>query len=281
MPELPEVEVARRNLARWSAGRSVVELMLPDPEVVRRGLSTAPRDADPEGPARIGGAVGACGPLHRHGKRLGWRLGEVGLLVHFGMTGRWVRRLGGPLPDAARLGLVLDDGATLWFCDARRFGCVAVVDLGLEGLGEGLGPDALDHPWTGPELRAALAGRTPIKPALLEQQRIAGLGNIHAAEALFRAQIDPWLPCGQLDPAAADRLVVAFRAQLEEALVEFDAEEVTYLSDGARDNPFLVYGREGLPCVVCAAPIQRAPQAGRSTWWCPSCQRRDGGADLR
>ena len=116
MPELPEVEAARRLLAHWTVGRRILRVATPDEAVVREVLRAALDGAAPAAPIR-------------HGKRLGWAFdgpeGQTALLVHLGMTGRWARRTGEEPPRFGRLGLHMDDGSAVWFVDARRFGCVA------------------------------------------------------------------------------------------------------------------------------------------------------------
>lgn len=275
MPELPEVEIARRQLSRWSRGRRVVRVLLPDPAAVRGRLSSRPSDADPEAARSLVGLAGCVGeePI-RHGKRLGWVVGPVGLLAQFGMTAHLALRAPGEAPpDHARLGWELEHGAVIWFADARRFGCVSVVDPGQVAarLREGHGPDALLEPLDAEALAAALTGRRPIKVALLDQGRLAGLGNIHAAEACFRAGILPQRPCSELSPEAWARLAGAIPAQLAEAVAADDTDgEVRYVSQGG-PNPFQVYGQAS--CGACGSPTRSEPQGGRTTWWCPACQR--------
>lgn len=275
MPELPEVEVCRRNLARWSAGRIVAGVHLEDPGAVRPRPGTRPT-VWPEAGARVGALVGrAAGPLARRGKRLAWWFGDLGLLLHLGMSGRWVRREADESPRWGRFGLTLDDGATLWLIDPRRFGCVVPMagNLLAGALVERLGPDALDAPPRGSELAARLRSRRPVKVALMDQERLAGVGNIHAVEALHRAGIAPATLADALDDVAWARLAAAIPSQLAAAVAETEAEEVAYVSDGSHvENPFAVYGREGESCRACGARIARSVIAGRSTWWCPSCQ---------
>ncbi|MCB9682714.1 MAG: formamidopyrimidine-DNA glycosylase [Alphaproteobacteria bacterium] len=274
MPELPEVEACGRNLARWGRGRRVVAVHVPDAGAVRSVRSTRPSDGSDAAARGLDPLVGApCGPLQRHGKRLAWRFGDHGVLLHLGMTGRWVRRGGGDVPRFARVGWTLDDGATLWFDDSRRFGCVVPLPadaLAVE-LSRGLGPDALDAAPDGPALRAALPGRRAIKVALMDQGRLAGVGNIQAAEALHRAGLHPETPCHAVSPAAWARLARAIPEQLRHTLALTEDEEVVYVSDGG-DNPFEVYGRAGQPCPRCGGTVVRAVHAGRSTFWCPDCQ---------
>ncbi len=277
MPELPEVEAARVRLERWAAGRRLDTVYLVDPSSVRTRLSSRPRDAVSDPGSAVGGWVGgvAASPL-RHGKRLGWAFGASGLLAHFGMSGKWIARPpGAEVPKFARIGLAFDAGPVCWFVDARRFGCVTVVPAeGLwAALREGLGPDALTACPLGPDLSRRFAVKRPLKVALLEQDRLAGLGNIHVAEALWRAGIHPDRRCDALTAAEWSRLSAAITAQLEAAGADLAGDqELTYLSEGASPNPFSVYGQRERPCPRCGGAIAAAQRGGRVTWWCPGCQ---------
>lgn len=277
MPELPEVEVHARRLDRWTRGRRVDAVHLPDPAAVRGTMSTRPSDAHPDGPALVARLVGttSAGTVRR-GKRLGWRFADpdAALLVHLGMTGRWVRRAAADEPPRfARIGLTFN-GQTSWFLDSRRFGCVVPLDPATldAAMTDGLGPDALD-PLPPDELAARVGrGRTAIKHALMDQARLAGLGNIHAVEALWRARIHPGQPANRLEPAAWEALAAAIPAQLADVVRDEDGDDdVVYVSDGG-DNPFAVYGREGEACPRCGAAVARAVTGGRATFWCPGCQ---------
>lgn len=267
MPELPEVEACRRSLLRWSAGRRVVAVEVRDPRSVRRSRTDRPSAADPDGADRLRAVVTAAppGPIARHGKRLLWHFGPGALLLHLGMTGKWSRR---EAPHA-KVGLRLDDEGWLWFVDPRLLGGV-VPTTAAEGpalLADGLGPDALRPPLP------RLTGRRPVKVALMDQAVVAGLGNLHAAEALWRAGIHPATPCDALDDDAHRRLERAVHAQLAFALELLGREEeVVYVEEAGAPNPFPLYARGGEPCPRCGAPIARFTQGGRTTWWCPGCQ---------
>ena len=275
MPELPEVEISRRCLARWASGRRVVRAIVNDAGAIRGKLSSRPSDAIDDGEARFRDVVEGrtAGEPERAGKRIAWSFGDAGLLVHLGMTGRWVRR-SSEQPERARLGLELDDGHTVWFVDARRFGCV--VPLGAAELGPtlhaGLGPDAMKAPPTGDELAALLVGGRAVKIALMDQALIAGIGNIQAAEALWRAGIHPATRCRRLDRDAVADLAAILPVQMREFVESQDGDEMVYFSDGDIDNPFSVYKRTGEPCSRCSTPIEQFHQGGRATYFCPSCQ---------
>lgn len=263
MPELPEVEIARRQLHRRFTGQVVTTEVL-DAAAVRTKLSSKPSDAAPEGTERLKEALGTAQEPVRHGKRIAWPFEEHAVLVHLGMTGQFTQA--DTAPAFARLGF-----GDLWFVDRRRFGCVAVVPKAAmhDALREGHGPDALDEPMDGATLARTFTGRRAIKVALLDQNKLAGLGNIHAAEALWRAKIDPQRPCNEV--RRWDELAEAIVVQLRQTIVDEDAGELVYVTNGG-PNRFGVYGREAEPCSVCSTPIASLTQSGRTTYWCPGCQ---------
>jgi formamidopyrimidine-DNA glycosylase len=193
--------------------------------------------------------------------------GEAGELAS--KVGKWVRGEPSPSPRFARVGLSLADGATLYFVDARLLGGVVPcpLDEGERAFVEGLGPDALGSPLP------ALRGARPVKVALMDQAVVAGIGNVQAMEALWRAGIDPRTPCDALDDAAHARLDAALQTTLRTTLAEQgDGDTITYVEESLAANPFRVYRRQGTPCPTCKTDIERMIQAGRSTYWCPSCQ---------
>jgi len=267
VPELPEVEFCGRALVRWTAGRRVVGHVLRDGRSVRARREDRPTVGLDDGAARLDAVFRAPpGEPERRGKRLLWPFGEAALLLHLGMTGKWTR---GDEPRHAKLGLRLDDGAAIWFSDPRLLGGVVPTTLaaGRVMLGEGLGPDALLDGL--PPLR----GRRAVKVALLDQASVAGLGNLHAAEALWRAGIHPATPCDALDAGAWRTLALAVSEQLRWALESFGDEDlITYVEESGAPNPFPLYQRGGEPCPRCRTPIGSFVQAGRTTWWCPGCQ---------
>jgi formamidopyrimidine-DNA glycosylase len=270
MPELPEVETCRRTLLRWTEGRRIAAIDVLDPAAIRTKLSTLPSDAHPAGAAAVQDAVGApIAGIDRWGKRLGVRFEgrDLGWLVHLGMTGQWVAGDG----DRARVIVRLSDGGSVAFEDGRRFGCIApvAVDAIDAALRDGMGPDALLAPLDGAGLQAALKGKRPIKVALLDQAKLAGLGNIHAAEALWRAGIHPSTACQDLTAAQFAALAAAIPAQL----VPFVADDASTYVNAGGENPFVLYDREGEACPRCATAIERQVDAGRSTYFCPNCQK--------
>jgi len=278
MPELPEVEVARRNLERWWVGRSVQEVAVVDEKVV---VDTARAPvADPYAAlARLEGAT--LRAVTRRAKLLRLELdtpeGPLVLLSHFKMTGKFVH--GDEAPRGARACFRVARGPVVWFADVRRFGWLmldtpAAIDGFIEA--QGYGPEPWPDPIAPDVLRHALQSSSAIKPRLLDQSRIAGLGNIAASEILFRARIHPHTAPSTLDDDGWRRLSAAIHAHLAFVLEVEEGDEIQYLSEADAVNPFLVYGREGAPCPECDTPIERERTGGRPTFWCSRCQIEGG-----
>ena len=280
MPELPEVEVAARNLRRWALGRKVRGAEADRTAVVR---PVGPRALDPLVGARVR-------KIDRVGKHLLVTLARgagnkhlVGLWSHLGMTGKWLRRPAGavaPRFSHARLGL--DDGSILHYCDMRRFGRLQVVPgARFDDVPRlaALGPDPLRDGVDAAKLHARLARvGLPIKVALLDQTVLAGVGNIQAAEACFRARLDPRRPAASLTRAEVGRLARAILASITYTLGCFADDgadagdgDIVYVEENREANPFKVYGRAGQLCPRRNGTIRRIVQAGRSTFFCPAC----------
>ena len=266
MPELPEVEIARRNLERWLGGAPVTAAEADRTRVFR--------GADRNAFERLRGRLAFA---RRRGKTLmlGFE-GNQGFLCHLGMTGKWVSRATGQVEPYSRARLVLANDTVLHYRDPRLFGRIhpAPADA-LELLPEvrRLGPDPLLERVDAPRLKAAFGtSRVPLKVALLDQARLAGLGNIHAAEALWRAKLSPFRPAGALTDAEWRRLATAIRASIRFALARESDEEIAYVEEPGTPNPFRVYGRAGERCFRCRGSVQCVRQAGRSTYFCPRCQ---------
>lgn len=280
MPELPEVEMAARNLRRWAVGRRV--------RAVEAAPSNILRPAGPRALAALrGGRVRA---VDRVGKHLLVTLEhgrtKVGLWSHLGMTGKWLRRPDGdPPPRFSRARLALDDGSTLHYADMRLFGRLRVVPgARFEELPElrALGPDPLRDGVDAARLQQRLGRlRLPVKVALLDQRLVPGVGNIQASESLWRARIDPRRRAASLSRGEAGRLARAILASIAYTLGQFHAEgvdtgggEITYVEENAGANPFRVYARAGARCPRRdGGVIRRIVQAGRATFFCPSCQK--------
>jgi formamidopyrimidine-DNA glycosylase len=274
MPELPEVETVVRTLrprllnstiaAVWTSGKGL-RLARPVDRAALARLSVSARIA----------------AVRRKGKYILVDLdrGQAGVLIHLGMSGR-LRLQAASEPRARHTHVVwsLAGGDELRFVDPRRFGWVA-ASKNLDALPEvaGLGPDALDGLHLG-RLRALLAASAaPLKSFLLDQKRIAGLGNIYVCEALFRARLHPRTPARRAVARAA-ALLRSIRAALRIALANRGTTMRDFVDAEGRsgDNAaaLLVYGRAGEPCRVCGTPVRRLLDGGRSTFYCPHCQRR-------
>ena len=206
--------------------------------------------------------------------------GGQSLLVHLRMTGRLLLT-DGDCEDRlhTRLSLLLSDGRRMCFQDVRKFGRCWLTDNADEVLGD-LGPEPLDGLLTSSEFATMLSKRRGrIKPLLLNQRFLAGLGNIYADEVLFRARVAPDRPAGSLDRAEVTRLRAAIRPVLEAGLRAggTSLDDLAYLLPDGRAGDYLrrlrVYGREDRPCRRCGTPIRRAVLRQRSTFWCPECQR--------
>jgi formamidopyrimidine-DNA glycosylase len=301
MPELPEVETVRRQLEPEVTGRRIESVAILDP-----------RWTEPRSPRRL--EAGAAGrrieAVQRRGKYLLLRLeGARTLVMHLRMTGNLLLRPpragrdgpGGPVLDlmeAMKLGkprlyeshpearflravVRLDDGSELWFTDMRRFGTGALLsDRELERyLGGRVGLEPLSGELTAEALCALAAGRrAPLKSFLLIQEAVAGIGNIYADEALFRARLHPLSPAGSLRLEHCEDLRAGIVASLEAGLTHGGASMDDYRDArgelGSMQDEFLVHRREGRACRRCGETIRRVVLSGRSTYFCPGCQRR-------
>jgi formamidopyrimidine-DNA glycosylase len=273
MPELPEVETIRRQLEPDVVGRRVEEIEVLDERWTR-----------PEVPREVERAVAGrtIESLGRRGKYLLFELdGGLTLTMHLRMTGNLRLEPRGTDLPYLRAVLHLDDEEDLLFTDARRFGQGQVVPTAeLDSWFAGrLGVEPLSEEFTA-DLLAELAAdrRAPVKSFLLTQERIAGIGNIYADEALHRAALHPLSSAGSMKREHIEELREAIVATLEAGLDYGGASIDDYLDArgerGEMQNEFLVYGREGEPCPRCGEPIRRIVLAGRSAYFCANCQRR-------
>jgi formamidopyrimidine-DNA glycosylase len=268
MPELPEVEIARENLERWLVGRRIARALVTDARM-RGGQSRK----------RVEGALEGASvrAVSRRGKFLLFDLGtkREAVVAHLGMTGKFLLQpRSDALPRFARASIELDRGGRVVYCDARRLGQFRLLDavevlrieaLGVEPLGADFTPDRL--------LALTRPSTKPIKLFLMDQRRIAGVGNIQAAEALFLARIHPGREASSLDGKEVARLVRSLRRTLASEIERSRSGSPAYLHEGSH-NDFRVYGREGEPCPRCRGPIARFVQGGRSSYYCPGCQRK-------
>jgi formamidopyrimidine-DNA glycosylase len=273
VPELPEVETIRRHVAPRVEGRVLERLEIFD---ARWCMPLAPDDLIDALQGRT------VDELARRGKYLEWRFeGDVFLLMHLRMTGTL---LYDPPPDTPydRVRFALSDGHELRFCDPRRFG-TGELALGTDQrdafYAPRVGIEPLDGALTGPALRALARGRrAPVKAFLLDQRRVAGVGNIYADEALFKARVHPLRPAGTLKPAQYDALA---QAVVQTLAAGIDAGGST-IDDfrhpdgvsGSFQNDFLIHLREGEPCVSCGRPVRKMVVGGRGTYVCEHCQPR-------
>ncbi|MDT4896857.1 MAG: formamidopyrimidine-DNA glycosylase [Acidobacteriota bacterium] len=277
MPELPEVELVARALGRLVTGRRIVAAKL-----LRAGLAP---ETSPRSFARLlrGARIEAVG---RRGKHILIRLDtERVLITHLRMTGRFLYLpVEAPLPKHTHAVFHLDNARRLVFTDQRHFGMMKIV-AGSE-LDEAkelreLAPEPFSEEFTPDQLHAALSrSRRTLKETLLDQRRVLGLGNIYAAEVMFMARVNPFTVAAELTKRRVPRLHRAILDVLSESLahgstMNVDPENIdgSYYG-GNYEGHWRVYDREGEPCPTCKASIQRISHAGRSTFFCPRCQRR-------
>jgi formamidopyrimidine-DNA glycosylase len=299
MPELPEVETIRRRLATCLPGLLLREVVVNDWTVSvqteqelnaylsRRRVTGLRRrgkyllvDLGPlEGPAGD-----ADGPAGESGPADGWYAGSSVAVIHLRMTGQLVFR---PEPGErpARFEWRLAPATTLFFQDVRRFGRLWALEPAAEDeffASRGMGPEPFGPEFTVAYLRGALGDRrSPLKAFLLDQRRIAGVGNIYADEALFRARLHPLRAAASVGPREARRLHAALLETLQAGIDHEGSSIESFIDPAGRRGSFQeilnVYQRTGEPCRVCEATIERVVVGGRGTHYCPGCQPRRGG----
>ncbi len=275
MPELPEVETVRRGLESALPGRRIVAVVAPETEPRWQAWQA-------QWQAALSGRM--IHAVRRRAKFLILDLGDdLALVVHLRMTGALTVNDGAEPPARFhRVTLRLDNGAELRFGDMRRFGTAEVLDpAGLAARLAHLGHEPLDDALDAAAVRAALGtSRVRVaKAALLDQSRIAGLGNIYADESLHRAGIHPQAPVGALTDEEIARLTMAIKEVIAGGVAHngttFDAEGFrdAFGNPGGNLEHLRVYHRHGQPCLTCGADtIVQMRLAGRSTHWCPTCQ---------
>lgn len=284
MPELPEVETIRRQLEPELVGRVIESLEILDQRLTR-----------PEPPGVVSEAVRGArvSAVGRRGKYLwvGFE-GGASLSIHLRMTGNLLMGgspLGGPRlyegpggEDHLRAEFTLDDGSRLLFTDVRRFGHAVYFPTESDRIAyfeERLGLEPLDGSLDGPALyEMSRERRTPLKSFLLDQRGVAGIGNIYADEALHRAALHPLSPAASMKQEHCDSLALAIVDALTLGLENGGASIDDYRDlegdRGTMQDEFLVHTREGCPCPRCEERILRTVVAGRSTYYCPACQKR-------
>jgi formamidopyrimidine-DNA glycosylase len=275
MPELPEVETVMRGLDGRLTGRIIARAILHRPDL---RWAIPPNFAETLSGATVLG-------FRRRGKYMFMRLGSgISVLIHLGMSGRML--LDAPFALHEHLTLETSDGGRVGFVDPRRFGALDLISTNDEDthkLVADLGPEPLGNEFNAPFLLAALVGKaTPIKAALLDQTLVAGIGNIYASEALFRAGISPRRLAGGLGAARVERLVPAVKTTLTEAIAAGGSSLRDYVQPsgelGYFQHAWKVYDRAGEPCERCSGPpacagIRRLVQTGRASFYCPLMQR--------
>lgn len=284
MPELPEVETVRRGLAPVLEGSTIRDVVLNRPDLRF--------PFPPDFQARLRGQQ-----IVRLSRRAKYIIATLGsgehLIIHLGMTGRFNATgavAGGAFHHQVNalahthveFSLVRDGGAvTVSYADPRRFGFMDLVEadqlntcrhfakMGIEPLSDALDASSICEKFAG--------RKSPLKAALLDQRLIAGLGNIYVCEALFRSRLSPRRQAGTVGPARAERLAIAIRDVLSEAVAAGGSTLRDFAAvDGSLgyfQHRFDVYDREGEPCPVCAHAVRRMVQSGRSTYFCGQCQR--------
>ncbi|HEX5702848.1 MAG TPA: bifunctional DNA-formamidopyrimidine glycosylase/DNA-(apurinic or apyrimidinic site) lyase [Pyrinomonadaceae bacterium] len=293
MPELPEVEHVVRALRRSVVRRRILATEIRLPKLV-------PRNAQAAFNRKLKGSR-ICGVRRRgkfilidldkpkmlsHGRAVGTRPGSGSVLIfHLRMTGKFrYLTVDEELPRYAHAIFYLDNERRLVFCDQRQFGVMKLVAYSrlahTKGIRE-LAPEPFSDEFSLDYLKRVLArSQRSLKTLLLDQTKVLGLGNIYASEALFRAQINPFKIATTLAPKRVARLHQAIREVLTDAMSDGTRLRVNlehpdgFTYGEAFEDFWHVYDREGEPCVRCGARIRRETQGGRSTYWCPRCQRR-------
>ena len=266
MPELPEVETIKNELAPHVVGHTIKGLSLPWEGIVRQPSLEEFRTR------LIGQKITGLG---RRGKYLIFNLsGGQALIIHLKMTGSlWFRE-----PEKfVRAIIHLDDGSSIYFRDPRKFGMMWLVD-DAKSVGSKLGPEALGEGFTAKVLAEKLKKRTaPIKALLCDQGLVAGIGNMYADEALFAAKIHPMRAGGGLSEKEVKRLYKAIREVLRAGINEKGASTETYFrpsgEPGSAHSHFRVAHRRGENCPLCGTPLERLPVRNRGSYFCPKCQQ--------
>jgi formamidopyrimidine-DNA glycosylase len=275
VPELPEVEVIRRDLAAEVTGRSIVSAQVRETPNAHRVIRRHACAAELEAPL-AGATVTSVG---RRGKFLEFHFAEdLALVVHLGMSGQLLHTAAGdPILTHTHAIVDLDDGSQLRFVDPRAFGTMFVTTAGIPELAH-IGPDPLAGLTPQAFSRLLGAHRMKIKALLMDQRCVAGIGNIYSDEMLFLARLHPFRPCDGLAPAERRLLHHAMPQVLEAAIAHrgTSADDGQYRDlhgqEGEHRTYLAVYQREGQACRRCGAAIRRARWTNRSTHFCPVCQ---------
>ena len=275
MPELPEVETVRRMLESHVVGRTIESVRLSGKKLRTRVVATLP--------SRVRGR--SIDRVRRHGKYLLIDLdGGLSLLSHLGMSGRWLFFPAEPEESLTHVHarIRFRDGTLLLFQDPRRFGLLRPVETARADRDPALailGPDPIADPPSGESLRELARGlRLNVKNFLLDQRRLAGIGNIYASEILHRAGVDPRRRAGVIGRQEWVAIAAETIAVLGEAIdgmgTTFSTYRTLWNEPGAYGERLMVYDRAGQPCLRCGTSIRRIVQGQRSTFFCPGCQGR-------
>lgn len=274
MPELPEVETVVRTLRKLVIGKTISSVSVLLPRIVRQ-----PDDVEEFKAQLIGQTIRE---IKRRAKFIQFVLDRDVLISHLRMEGRYgLYRADEQVEKHTHVIFHFTDGTELRYRDVRQFGTMDLFPLGTE-LSTGplakLGVEPLDESFTADVFRRMLKGRAAkIKPLLLNQEFIVGLGNIYVDESLFRAGIHPERPAEKLTAKQANKLHESIVATLSEAVEQGGSSIKSYVNGqgemGMFQQSLLVYGRKGEPCTVCSTPIIRFVVGGRGTHICPKCQK--------
>jgi formamidopyrimidine-DNA glycosylase len=272
MPELPEVETTRRGLAPHLVNERIRTAIVRNAALRVR----VPKDL----PKRVAGTT--IRDVQRRGKYLLIDCGTGTLIVHLGMSGRlWLVDADTSVGLHDHFDLVLENGKIVRLRDPRRFGLVLWQprDAPEHALLASIGPEPLSDDFSGEWLYNATRNRAAaVKLVLMDSHVVAGVGNIYASEALFRAGINPRMPARRIGRARYDLLAEKIRETLEAAIQAGGSTLRDFVGGDGRagyfQNEHLVYGRRGEPCFTCGKPIRELRQGQRSTFYCPFCQRR-------
>lgn len=266
MPELPEVETIKRELETAVLGKRITDVVINNPKVVKQ---PKPKDFI----KALEGVV--IKGILRRGKLLIFELSAgKSLAVHLRMTGQLIYPGN---PKLSRVSFKLSDGKILDYRDRRLLGELRLVNRWQDlAFIKGLGPEPFDI--TQEKFKEMLdKKKTKIKPLLLDQTFISGVGNLYAAEALFRARINPVRPAASLSDEEKELLLKEIIETLKEAIKYKGSSVDQYVQLSGEQGGYVkhhkAYGREGKPCLVCKTPIKRISLAGRGTYFCPRCQK--------
>jgi formamidopyrimidine-DNA glycosylase len=268
VPELPEVEFARKQLSRWLTGAKIVRAKVVDARILDAKVKAAS-----VGKALRGKTVKS---VARRGKWLRIVLTDGLIFSHFGMTGKWVLAESKTEVrfEKIRLDIALKKKSlSVCYVDPRLFGRFVVAKEDLKAW-SALGPDPLTDGIDADLLHEKFSRRKlPIKPTLLDQTVLAGVGNIQATEALFFARVDPHRPANTLSRRETGVLARGIDRTIQKTLAMQSGPTLTYMEEAGAKNPFLIYGQGGKPCPRCKTPLTKVELAGRGTVYCKRCQK--------